>query len=121
LAVGKNENGVARLPLPLMLAFGAVAGLVGQTLTYPLDIVRRRMQVQGAVLLDHQARGTPAHLRPAMYKSTWECMVGMARQEGVRSLFYGLHINYIKVIPSTALGFMIYDYMKALLLLPNHL
>ena len=34
-----------RLPIAVMLSFGAGAGLVAQTVTYPLDVVRRQMQV----------------------------------------------------------------------------
>jgi len=34
---------------------------------------------------------------------------------GVRGLFRGLSINYMKVVPSTAIGFSVYDALKAYL------
>jgi Mitochondrial carrier protein len=42
-------------------------------------------------------------------------------QHGWRGLFRGVYLNYIKVTPATAVGFTVYDYMKELLGLENHL
>eukprot|EP00892_Ulva_mutabilis_P004288 jgi/Ulvmu1/2230/UM013_0077.1 len=99
-----------RPPLVMSLLFGATAGLVAQTLTYPLDIVRRRMQVSNL-------RGGP--------EGAHATVLGTARaivQEfGWRGLFRGVTINYIKVTPATAVGFTVYDQLKVMLGLENHL
>lgn len=94
-----------RVPVVCMLMFGALAGLIAQTATYPLDVVRRRMQVQDLKEVD----GT-VHLR-----STWHGLRTVAASGGVRALFAGLSINYVKVVPATAIGFTLYDSLKQLL------
>lgn len=88
------------------LACGAVAGVTGQTVTYPLDVVRRQMQVQAV---------GPSN---AVYTSTLNGLVSIARKHGVRQLFAGLSINYVKLVPSVAIGFVTYDAVKSWLQVP---
>ncbi|RAL52864.1 hypothetical protein DM860_007632 [Cuscuta australis] len=94
----EHENSIM-----MRLSCGALAGLFGQTLTYPLDVVRRQMQVE---------RGN------CRYRSTREGLTVIVREQGWRQLFAGLSINYIKVVPSVAIGFTAYDAMKGWLRIP---
>ncbi|KAK9839505.1 hypothetical protein WJX81_006211 [Elliptochloris bilobata] len=104
-----------RLPVGTMLGFGACAGLVAQTATYPLDVVRRQMQVQA--LRDASGSG-PAR---TPIRSTLQGLAVVAREQGWRALYAGLSINYLKVVPSTAIGFTAYDALKQYLDLPQNL
>ncbi|KAL8054436.1 hypothetical protein ABFX02_05G137000 [Erythranthe guttata] len=93
----------------MRLSCGALAGLFGQTFTYPLDVVRRQMQVEH---LQHSSKGG------VIYRSTSEGLVSIVSNQGWRQLFAGLSINYIKIVPSVAIGFTAYDMIKAWLNIP---
>ncbi|XP_020249119.1 mitochondrial substrate carrier family protein B isoform X2 [Asparagus officinalis] len=90
------------------LACGSIAGLLGQTMTYPLDVVRRQMQVQALSTSNQDVA-----------KGTLESIVMIVRNQGWRQLFSGLSINYLKVVPSVAIGFTVYDTMKSILKVPS--
>ncbi|XP_072961770.1 mitochondrial carrier protein CoAc1-like [Typha angustifolia] len=94
----------------LRLSCGALAGLFGQTLTYPLDVVRRQMQVQSQQPLN-LLNGPPI-------TGTLQGLSTIIQTQGWRQLFSGLSLNYLKVVPSVAIGFTAYDMMKALLRVP---
>lgn len=53
--------------------------------TYPLDVVRRRMQMKGA---------TGELFK---YNSTWHAFNVIVRTEGIRGLFKGMWPNLLKV------------------------
>lgn len=73
----------------MRLSCGALAGLFGQTLTYPLDVVKRQMQVGS---LQNGADGDAA------YKNTFDGLRKIVRNQGWRQLFAGVSINYIRVM-----------------------
>ncbi|KAH7017281.1 mitochondrial carrier domain-containing protein [Ilyonectria destructans] len=90
-------------PVPLRswaeLCAGGIAGLISQTASYPLEVIRRRMQVGGAV-------GDGRRLR---IRET----AGMIfRERGVPGFFIGLTIGYVKVVPMVAVSFYTYERMK---------
>lgn len=89
------------IPTYARLSFGATAGLVGQTITYPLDVVRRRMQMDGFVT------GFAFN-----YKGTVDALINIVRKEGAMGLFRGLSINYIKSIPMISVSFTTNDLIK---------
>lgn len=71
------------------LAAGGIAGMVSQTVSYPLEVVRRRMQVGGA-------RGE------TRFPTILETARMVAKERGFRGFYVGLTIGYIKVIPMVA-------------------
>ncbi|KAF5815336.1 putative mitochondrial carrier domain protein [Helianthus annuus] len=85
----------------MSLSCGALSGLLGQSVTYPLDVVKRQMQVDSG-----------------RYKNTWKAFTTIVSEQGWRQLFAGLGINYIKIVPSMAIGFATYDMMKLSLRIP---
>lgn len=81
---------------------GAAAGIAAQTASYPLDTLRRRLQVNGAP-------GTSLQ-----YKGYLHCLRHMAQhKEGLlRQLFRGWGINCLKTAPGAAVQFVAYDLLR---------
>jgi len=81
------------------LLAGGIAGLVSQTSAYPLEVIRRRMQVGGTV-------GDGRRLR------ILETAKIIARERGWRGFWVGLTIGYVKVAPMVAVSFWVYERAK---------
>lgn len=96
----RPSNLPANKPTPLRswaeLLSGGIAGLVSQTASYPLEVVRRRMQVGGAVGDGHRLKIGETG------RKIW-------REKGWRGFFVGLSIGYVKVVPMVAISFYVYE------------
>ena len=86
-----------------MLLCGSLAGITAQTICYPLDTVRHRMQANGI-------GGTPR-----VYASTMDCVAQIAAREGARGFFKGWGLNTFRALPGAAVQFTSYDTLKRLL------
>ncbi|KAL7627521.1 coenzyme A transporter [Parahypoxylon ruwenzoriense] len=101
----KPANSPPDKPPPLrawaQLIAGGLSGAVSQTVSYPLEVIRRRMQVSGAV-------GDGRRLRIGETASM------IFRERGIPGFFVGLTIGYVKVVPLVAVSFYTYERMKAM-------
>jgi len=79
------------------LVCGAAAGVTAQTLTYPGDVIRRRMQ----------ANGMMGEL--PVYNGILDCIRKTLKLEGYRGFFRGLHVGWLRVVPGTAIQFTVFD------------
>ncbi|KAI5325741.1 PREDICTED: mitochondrial [Prunus dulcis] len=86
------------------LACGSLSGIASSTATFPLDLVRRRMQLEGA--------GGRARIYNTGLVGTFKHII---RTEGLRGLYRGILPEYYKVVPSVGIVFMTYETLKMLL------
>ncbi|XP_029999467.1 calcium-binding mitochondrial carrier protein SCaMC-2-A-like [Sphaeramia orbicularis] len=83
----------------VLLACGAVSSTCGQLASYPLALVRTRMQAQAVSEGSQQVS-----------------MTGLFRQilqtEGPTGLYRGLAPNFLKVIPAVSISYVVYEHLK---------
>ncbi|KAH8696700.1 putative mitochondrial carrier protein [Talaromyces proteolyticus] len=97
----KRQPGERRVQLTASaeLFSGAVSGIVSQTSAYPIEVIRRRMQVGGAM-------GDGKRLNMA------ETAQKIYLERGFRGFWVGLTIGYLKVAPMYAISFFVYERAK---------
>ena len=87
------------IPSPVRsAACGATAGLIGQSICYPLDVVRRRFQTDTS--------------SSAGRLSIMSSLRSIVREGGWRALFKGLSMNWIKGPIAHGCSFGCYDILK---------
>ncbi len=83
---------------------GLFAGACGQTVAYPLDVLRRRMQLFRVT--DHL---THSHYTSGMLNAIKSII---STQGFTKGIFAGLSINYLKVAPASGISFLVYETLK---------
>lgn len=107
----RNQLGHPSVPGQILTA--TTASLTSQVLSYPFDVVRRRMQLQGAW---HPQMTFPS------YSSSWNCVTeamrdgsdGSFRWSNIRVLYRGLFVNSVKALPSAVISFLSYEKIRSM-------
>uniref|UniRef100_A0A672SLE4 Calcium-binding mitochondrial carrier protein SCaMC-2-A-like n=1 Tax=Sinocyclocheilus grahami TaxID=75366 RepID=A0A672SLE4_SINGR len=86
----------------VLLACGTVSSTCGQLASYPLALVRTRMQAQAAV------EGASQVSMTGLFKQ-------IMKTEGPTGLYRGLTPNFLKVIPAVSISYVVYEHIKTTL------
>jgi len=91
----------SRVPLPAKLVVGAIAGIIGTTCIFPLDMVKTRLQ--------NQKIGPNGE---RLYRGAFDCFRKMIAHEGIRGLYRGLVPNLLGVTPEKAIKLAVNETLR---------
>jgi Mitochondrial carrier protein len=94
------DSGEPKLGFGLTVACGAASGILATLITFPMDTIRRRMQIQAL------------HFAPADRLSSRQQFLRLVRKEGLGSLYRGLTPELLKVVPMVGTMFVVYEFTK---------
>lgn len=84
---------------------GTLASVVSKTGVFPLDTVRKRIQVQGPTRARYVHKNIPDYIG----LGTFGTMRSILRTEGIRSLYRGLTVSLLKAAPASAVTVWTYE------------
>jgi solute carrier family 25 thiamine pyrophosphate transporter 19 len=88
---------------------GGTAGVVAKTAVFPLDLLRKRLQVQGVT------REMYVHKNIPIYHGVLGAFRTIVAQEGVGGLFKGLTPGLVKAAPNSAITMFVYEHVMTFL------
>lgn len=89
----------------VLVACGTVSSSLGQLCSYPLALVRTRLQAQ--VITNNQSRQDGAFIRHHTMGGIFRRII---ETEGVAGLYRGITPNFVKVLPAVSISYVTYEY-----------
>ena len=103
-SVGNYSNSTQILKSLYNFTTGAVAGAVGVSVVYPIDLVKTRMQNQRKTVVGE-----------VMYKNSFDCFKKVIKNEGVFGLYRGLTPQLMGVAPEKAVKLTVNEFSRGLM------
>ena len=117
--LGKSVKSQSGMELPVLhsLLYGAIAGMCAEAVVYPLEVIRRQVQLQaggnGAMAL---VNGVVARngVGRSLHSLSYACST-IVRTQGLSGFYAGCFLNTFQALPSAALSYFVYETFKSLL------
>ena len=91
-------NKIYKEPTPsALLACGAISSICGQTISYPLVVIRTRLQAVGIPGIE------------AKYEGIVDCARKIRNYEGIRGFYRGLVPNFLKSVPAISISYVVFE------------
>lgn len=89
----------------------AITGVSAKTLTFPLDTIRRRIQIMQAKNLEKFTSESDIYKTYNMKKTFFSIGKQIIKTEGIFALYQGVTVGLIKSAPTTAISLSVYQYI----------
>ncbi|GAQ81348.1 mitochondrial substrate carrier protein [Klebsormidium nitens] len=99
---GGSGSGDSELKAVDFASIGAASKLFATVVTYPTQVIRSRLQ---------QRPGQMGH----KYRNGWHALRELLKNEGARGLYKGFVPNVLRVMPSSAITFVLYESLMRVL------
>jgi hypothetical protein len=93
-----SQHAGSKTDLTSKLLSGAIAGIIGTSVIFPIDMVKTRLQSQNSA--------------NPVYRNGFDCMKKLFRAEGLRGFYRGLPANLIGVTPEKAIKLAVNDFAR---------
>nr|XP_020472736.1 calcium-binding mitochondrial carrier protein SCaMC-1 [Monopterus albus] len=98
--LSKYAKDTANPGILVLLGCGTISSTCGQLASYPLALIRTRMQAQASV------EGSEQMPMSRMVKK-------ILRKDGFFGFYRGILPNFMKVIPAVSISYVVYEYMRS--------
>ncbi|KAH8338006.1 hypothetical protein KR059_002297, partial [Drosophila kikkawai] len=90
----------------VLLGCGSTSSALGQLCSYPLALVRTRLQAQDAETIANEEAQRQKQI-PMTMRGQFRKIV---RKEGLVGLYRGIMANFLKVLPAVSISYVVYEY-----------
>eukprot|EP00102_Acyrthosiphon_pisum_P004332 XP_001947794.1 PREDICTED: calcium-binding mitochondrial carrier protein SCaMC-1-B-like [Acyrthosiphon pisum] len=90
-----SHNDSEKPGVPLLLACGTISSTCGQVCSYPLALVRTRLQAP-------HFEGPDTRTMMSVFREIWI-------KEGMAGLYRGITPNFLKVVPAVSISYVVYE------------